>query len=284
MISGGEFQIRPAVLTDQRQIANLIHFSSQVHRHLDWRSPFDWIGTPPYLVLENRGEMIAALACPPDPPSVAWLRLFVNSGRLPVQESWQLLWEKAHAELAGKGHFVIAAIVLKDWLLDILISNGFTTRQSIIMLERDGGVPVNISQPSEISIRSMQPFDLPVVAEVDAAAFELLWQNALPVLERAYPQTEWATVAESNGQVIGYQLSTRHTLGLHLARLAIRPSAQGKGLGYALVADLIERANQRGITHLTVNTQSDNATSLKLYQRLDFRDTGERYQVFEKQV
>jgi ribosomal protein S18 acetylase RimI-like enzyme len=284
MISGGEFQIRPAVLTDQRQIANLIHFSSQVHRHLDWRSPFDWIGTPPYLVLENRGEMIAALACAPDPPAVAWLRLFVNSGRLPVQESWQLLWEKAHAELAGKGHFVIAAIVLKDWLLDILISNGFTTRQSIIMLERDGGVPVNSLQPSEISIRSMQPFDLPVVAEVDAAAFELLWQNALPVLERAYPQTEWATVAESNGQVIGYQLSTRHALGLHLARLAIRPSAQGKGLGYALVADLIERANQRGITHLTVNTQSDNATSLKLYQRLDFRDTGERYQVFEKQV
>jgi ribosomal protein S18 acetylase RimI-like enzyme len=284
MISGGEFQIRPAVLTDQRQIANLIHFSSQVHRHLDWRSPFDWIGTPPYLVLENRGEMIAALACAPDPPAVAWLRLFVNSGRLPVQESWQLLWEKAHAELAGKGHFVIAAIVLKDWLLDILISNGFTTRQSIIMLERDGGVPVNSPQPSEISIRSMQPFDLPVVAEVDAAAFELLWQNALPVLERAYPQTEWATVAESNGQVIGYQLSTRHALGLHLARLAVRPSAQGKGLGYALVADLIERANQRGITHLTVNTQSDNATSLKLYQRLDFRDTGERYQVFEKQV
>jgi ribosomal protein S18 acetylase RimI-like enzyme len=284
MISGGEFQIRPAVLTDQRQIANLIHFSSQVHRHLDWRSPFDWIGTPPYLVLENRGEMIAALACAPDPPAVAWLRLFVNSGRLPVQESWQLLWEKAHAELAGKGHFVFAAIVLKDWLLEILISNGFTTRQSIIMLERDGGVPVNSSQPPEISIRSMQPFDLPVVAEVDAAAFELLWQNALPVLERAYPQTEWATVAESNGQVIGYQLSTRHALGLHLARLAIRPSAQGKGLGYALVADLIERANQRGITHLTVNTQSDNATSLKLYQRLDFRDTGERYQVFEKQV
>jgi ribosomal protein S18 acetylase RimI-like enzyme len=127
----------------------------------------------------------------------------------------------------------------------------------------------------------MMPYDLPAVADVDASAFELLWQNTYPVLERAYPQAVWPTVAEMEGQLIGYQLSTRNPLGVHLARLAVRPAMQGNGLGYALVADLAEQAGGHGINHLTVNTQSDNGISLTLYQHLGFRETSERYQVYE---
>ena len=75
MMVGVDVRVRPAVLTDQRQIANLMHFSPTIHRHLDWRYPLDWIGSPPFFVLENQGQIISALACPPDPPSVAWVRL-----------------------------------------------------------------------------------------------------------------------------------------------------------------------------------------------------------------
>ena len=281
MISDASLQLRPAVLTDQREIASLIHFSPQVHRHLDWRNPLDWIGSPPYFVIENHGQVIAALGCPPDPPQIAWVRLFVNSGKIPVQNSWQMLWGRTRAELAGKGQFMIAAIVLQEWLKDILISSEFASHQSIVMLERIGGSAVSLVLPPEISLRAMMIYDLPTVAEVDASAFELLWQNSQAVLERAYPQAVWATVAEADGEVIGYQLSTHNPLGVHLARLAVRPAAQGKGLGYALVANLIEQAARHGISHLTVNTQDDNATSLALYQRMGFRETGERYPVYQ---
>jgi ribosomal protein S18 acetylase RimI-like enzyme len=284
MIAGVDLQVRPAVLTDQRQIANLIHFSPQVHRHLDWRSPLDWIGSPPFFVIESQGQVVAALGCPPEPPSVAWMRLFVNSGKIPVQDAWHILWDRAHAELAHKGKFVAVAIVLQDWLQGLLVSSGFTSRQSIVMLEREDRVPLDETLPPGVSMRPMMSFDLPVVAEVDALAFDVLWQNALPVLERAYPQAIWATVAEMDRCIIGYQLSTRNSLGVHLARLAVRPGVQGKGVGYALVADLVRQAGQHGLNHLTVNTQSDNAASLRLYQRLGFRETGERYQVYELQV
>jgi ribosomal-protein-alanine N-acetyltransferase len=283
MTNSGDLQVRPAVLTDQRQIANLIHFSAQVHRHLDWRNPLDWIGSPPFFVLENEGQVTAALGCPPDPPLVAWVRLFVDSGRIPVQDTWQILWEKAKAELVNKGRYSAAAIVLQDWLGDLLQSSGFTFRQAIVMLERKDNFPITLSLPPDVSMRTMMAFDLPSVADVDASAFELLWQNALPTLERAYPQAVWATVAEMKGQVIGYQLSTRNSMGIHLARLAVRPDMQGKRLGFALVADLIQKAALRGITHLTVNTQSDNVASLALYQRMGFHETGERYPVYEIQ-
>jgi len=284
MTVGLNTQVRPAVLTDQRQIANLMHISPHIHRHLDWRYPLDWLGTTPFYVLEDQGQVTAALACPPDPPQVAWVRLFANSGKYSLEESWQLLWEAARRDLQHKGHFSAAAIVLQDWFTALLFSSGFSSSQSIVMLERDEENPLAASLPAGLAIRGMLQYDLPSVAEVDASAFDLLWQNSQPSLEKAYPQAALASVAELDGQIVGYQISTRNPLGAHLARLAVRPEVQGHGVGLALVADLIRQAGLRGMSRLTVNTQSDNAVSLALYQRAGFHETGERYPVYVQQI
>ncbi len=281
---GVDFQVRPALVTDLRQLANLMHFSPYVHRHLDWRYPLDWIGASPFFVVEIKGEISAALACPPDPPMVAWVRLFINSGKMPVQESWRTLWELSHLELARKKQTMVAAIVLQDWLPELLLATGLTSHQSIVMLERDEPAAVEFDLPQGFSIRPMQLSDLPVVAEVDAAAFAPLWQNSVEALQLAYPQSVFPTVVEGNGLVVGYQLSTRNPLGAHLARLAVRSGFQGRGLGRALVADLIRQTGQHGMPHLTVNTQSDNATSLALYNHIGFHETGERFPVYQMQV
>jgi ribosomal protein S18 acetylase RimI-like enzyme len=284
MMVGLDVQVRSATLTDQRQIANLMHFSPYNHRHLDWRYPLDWLGSPPFFVLESQGQILSALACPPDPPMIAWVRLFVTSGKISLGEAWETLWQAARLELTRQGRFIVAAIVLQDWYHSLLIDSGFSSHQSIVMLEREGQMPIEVSLPPGYSIRSMLQYDLPAVAEVDAAAFDPLWQNSLPSLERAYPQAVLATVIEANGQVLGYQLSTRNPLGAHLARLAVRPELQGLGLGRAMIADLIQQADRHAMYRLTVNTQSDNAASLALYKTTGFRETGERFPVYQFQV
>jgi ribosomal protein S18 acetylase RimI-like enzyme len=284
MTVGVDVRLRSAVLPDRHQIANLMHSSPYLHRHLDWRYPLEWIGYAPFFVLEDHAQIISALACPPDPPQVAWVRLFVTSGMTSPVETWQPLWEATRPYLARKGGFVAAAIVLQDWYHSLLIASGFSSRQSIVMLERDGWDPIHISMPAGYSIRPMLPYDLPAVAQVDAAAFEQLWQNSLPALEQAYPQAVLATVAEADGQVQGYQLSTRNPFGAHLARLAVLPSLQGRGVGRALVSDLVQQAGRLGMARLTVNTQSDNAASLALYKKTGFHETGERYPVYQLQV
>jgi hypothetical protein len=38
--------VRPADSTDHQQLSNLIFFEARLHRHLDWRSPLDWLGEP----------------------------------------------------------------------------------------------------------------------------------------------------------------------------------------------------------------------------------------------
>ncbi len=56
--------IRSAQAEDRQNLANLIHFEEHVHRHLDWRGPLDWIGSQPYLVYEQRKQLLAALSLP----------------------------------------------------------------------------------------------------------------------------------------------------------------------------------------------------------------------------
>ena len=55
---------------------------------------------------------------------------------------------------------------------------------------------------------------------------------------------------------------------------------QRRGLGAALIEDLIANIPQGRERRLTVNTQSDNTASHALYSRLGFRRTGERFPVF----
>lgn len=280
MIHAG-LQVRHAVDQDHERIANLVFYESSSHRHLDWHSPLEWVGLPNYWVREEGRRITAALACPEDPPHVAWIRFFGYHQDLSVSEAWSSLWEAARSEIAlGNEKTYIAAIAVKRWFQSLLLSSGFELKQSIVLLELR---PDNIRMfpvPRGIRIRPMQDADLSAVAQVDLAAFGQFWHNTENVLQKARLQCASATVAEDDSGLIGYQLSTRNPLGAHLARLGVRPDAQGRGVGGALVSQLLQELNADQPGRLSVNTQSDNAASLALYKKLGFILTGENFPVF----
>jgi ribosomal-protein-alanine N-acetyltransferase len=277
-------KVRPAVTSDQEKIADLILFETHVHRHLDWRTPLDWIGFPPYWVLEEGGRLLGALACPPDPDSIAWIRLFVFTSHPAGLSVWSPLWKAAHGQLVETGGATVAVIATQRWFDSILIESGFDLNGHITLLEWSYQPPVHTPLPLNTNLRAMTFDDLPRVVEVDNAAFEPLWRNSLPALSKAYSQASHAFIIESGSDMLGYQLSTGAPLGAHLARLAVRPDAQGRGIGAALVCDLIDRILNSGGSRLTVNTQANNAASLALYHKLGFRHTGEQFPVYAYQV
>jgi ribosomal-protein-alanine N-acetyltransferase len=101
------------------------------------------------------------------------------------------------------------------------------------------------------------------------------------LLRQAIALADYLAVAEIEGRIVGYQLSTPGAAGAHLARLAVLPGWQCRGLGTALVADMITHYTAAGARQLTVNTQDTNLASLALYQRLGFALTGARYPVYQ---
>lgn len=271
--------VRPANLDDHQKLSNLIFFESRLHRHLDWRSPLEWLGAPFYWALDDGRQITAAMACPIEVAGIAWMRLFVHSSGWSAANAWNLLWQTARDEIAHTGGARVAVIAMQAWLQQILIASNFKNIQQIIMLDWHYQ-PWAGGEAQGVRIRKMIDSDLPNVERTDAASFDPLWQNSLETLHKAFAQSLIATVAENDDGIVGYQLSTGGGQRAHLARLAVHSTMQGRGVGRAILRDLFARLVEHGIFRLSVNTQSDNAVSLNLYQKMGFIRTGEQYPVY----
>jgi [ribosomal protein S18]-alanine N-acetyltransferase len=276
-----KYSLRPVLDIDRQRLANLLHFETHVHRHLDWRSPVDWIGHRPFVIAEKGQTLAGALACPPDPPGVAWIRMFAVSSRSKVDDIWNLLWPKAQAELHELRTSTVAAIPLHHWFKSILEKNHFAHIHNVILLMWESGQKLPDLEDSTVNVRPMNFDDLPAVMEVDNHAFNTIWQHSLESLKLAYKQSGIATVAEVEEMIVGYQMSTLNPMGGHLARLAVKPEFQGKGVGYGLVSDMLRQFQRKGALRVTVNTQQDNSASLYLYEKSGFRKTNEIYPVYQ---
>lgn len=275
-----EFTPRPATKADYSKLASLLSFQQHIHRHLDWRHSLDWLGTQPFWVLEKDGAIVSALACPTDPADVAWIRLFFSTPAVPTREAWEILFEHASAELAGQPNTRFAAVALQPWFANLLDQNGFQLFQEIVILAWENTPIAPVPLPPGVLIRPIDPMDIYTIAEIDARSFESLWINSAEAVDLAYQQSAYTTLAEKDGEILGYQFTTANPFNAHLARLAILPECQGQGIGKALVQDMMLYFQSRRVWQITVNTQSTNQNSLKLYQKTGFRLTGEKYPVY----
>jgi ribosomal protein S18 acetylase RimI-like enzyme len=95
-------------------------------------------------------------------------------------------------------------------------------------------------------------------------------------------------VAELDGQIAGVAALTQDQdaeyaqadwdpaeTAIVTHRLAVDPSAQGRGVAAALLEQAEQLAVQRGLKSLRVDTNSENAATQRLFPKLGYRFTGE---------
>ncbi len=282
MVTERRLSLRPANPTDRNAIMTLTRFEDHVHIHLDWKPVEDWLGSQPFLVAERGRRVMAALACPPDPPDTAWLRLFTLVPDVPMDEVWALLWERARAMLQATGVGTMAVLSMDEWVAELCARASFEQTHSVVVLSRGRGPLKPATAPGvPVNVRAASRADHPAIIAADLAAFQSPWRMSAELIELAMARADLLTVAELEGQVIGYQLTTPSHQGAHLARLAVLPNWQGRGIGGALVSHLIDHYTRRGAREITVNTQDSNAASLALYKRFGFALTQTRFPVYQ---
>ncbi|MFN2198069.1 MAG: GNAT family N-acetyltransferase [Anaerolineales bacterium] len=242
----------------------------------------DWLGSNPYFVLERNNRILSAMACPPDPPEIAWIRLFAVHAAISEREAWRTLWPATLDALQAQPEIErVGAIPLHGWFRDLLAREGFENNHNIVMLAWDGRELPEQRKVKDLNIRPMNFDDLPEVARIDHEAFIPIWRNSEDALSIAYRQASLATIAEYQEKMVGYQISTSNSMGGHLARLAVAPGYQGIGIGFNLVSDVLAHFKQRGANQVSVNTQGENLSSQALYKRIGFKYTGDIYPVYE---
>ena len=135
--------------------------------------------------------------------------------------------------------------------------------------------------PPNLHFRPVAAKDLTTLAAIEEAAFAPLWRHSAEAFNYAKGQAFSFDVAELDGQVVGFQLSTRNNYNsAHLARMTLHPSIQRQGIGAALLTHMLTNFKKRGITSVSLNTQLGNTAAQSLYKKFGFRATGERFPIW----
>ncbi|ODR99980.1 GNAT family acetyltransferase [Methyloceanibacter methanicus] len=134
----------------------------------------------------------------------------------------------------------------------------------------------------------------------DEAAWRHLWSGYVAFYEASVPEAvtaqTWArildpdspvfaTLARLDGTVLGFTVSVLHPStwtsapSCYLEDLFVAPQARGRGVGRALLDDLVSRAKQNGWSRLYWHTKATNETARRLYDRYTQADGFVRYRL-----
>lgn len=275
--------VRSARKEDQDSIEDFLERAAAVHRHLDWRTPLDWLGHKQFLIAEKDQKITSLLICTAEPNEVFWLRVFGSINFSSLKNNWQQLFNSFISQFTNqRPQPVIASIAYFDWMKNLLGDSQWKIHQRVIQLKWND---INLNKldrywPDDLAIRPMESADMEKVNKIDRDCFKFFWQQSNDVIYRAYKQSSYTTVAIQNNKIVGFQISSSHKSIAHLTRLAVSPKFQGQYIGQALVQNMLKHFRRPWIQEITVNTQEDNLISLNLYKKMGFESTGDNFPIY----
>ena len=266
--------IRPARNDDLPQLRYLMETSQRAHLALDWWSLDDWVGNPAFLVAQSDQRIVGFGMGVRDASPVAWLRALVaEDGSSPAVLLDVLIPPMLNA-LRVQGVPALACLAWAGWLSDQLPHYGFESVTRVMTLCKDDGIGPNRNSVAGLLVREAQPADLDAITALDHAAFDAEWWYGHNTFFRMLRDPARFVVVEQSGELVGYAFGDVSGLHAHVTRLAVHPARQRRGIGAQLLADLIAHFQAHDVARITVNTQTDNEASLRLYRRFGFAAMG----------
>jgi ribosomal-protein-alanine N-acetyltransferase len=118
----------------------------------------------------------------------------------------------------------------------------------------------------------MSVSDVPEVAAIESEVFGDPWSadSFLAEVERN-PEIGYPVVVRDDEGVVAYAVAWFIVDELHVGNVAVRPGAQGRGIGRAVMAALLREATRRGMVRATLEVRPSNQRAIALYQSFGFR-------------
>ena len=137
------------------------------------------------------------------------------------------------------------------------------------------------------AIRDAIAADLPMFDRIDRVADLQFPPGRLPEEEAEVEPAEylqaieggWLLVSTVEDAVVGYLWCVVYGTVLHLRQITVHPEQGRRGLGRALLAEMVQRALRKRMREITLTTFADIPWNAPFYQRVGFstNDTPERY-------
>jgi len=277
------WSVRPAQDSDLPDVRRVIETSRHAHLQLDWWTIEDWISNPGFLIAEQSERIVGFGLGVRDAAPVAWLRALVAQDGLGIGALLSALLPPMLTTLRRQGIRALNCMAWPTWLAEKLPEHRFRPLAQVLTL-RKNEMSLPPLSPCQASVRPANSTDLDAVTEIDHAAFGPDWWYSQTTFFRAMRSASRFAVAVRDSQPVGYAFAHTSGSNTHITRLAVHPSHQRQGIGALLMADLIKHARAQGMDTMSLNTQTHNQSSLRLYHRFGFSDTDTVITAFSRAV
>lgn len=266
-------EVRVAKRKDELAIKTFLSEKPFIHRHLDWRHPLDWISNNQLLLSINQmGKIEGVFCCSQEISNIFWIRIFACKQKNHLFSLWNDFLIFYNSILDKSERKNILSLAYHPWMVNLLELEGWKMIDNIVQFELKNKIFNEMQSPQSNSyIRKMVKGDLREAYQIDYERFDRTWQQTFNTFQLSYTQANYATVFVINGRLVGFQLSTFEGQRAHLARIAVDKDHSGRGIGTALINDLIQYCQGRNIKKISVNTQETNSHSISLYRKTGFQ-------------
>jgi [ribosomal protein S18]-alanine N-acetyltransferase len=132
-----------------------------------------------------------------------------------------------------------------------------------------------ISQPA--SIRTVDPLDLPRLAEVHAASFAEAWDVGAMASLLASPGAQGLlALRPASGEILGFVLLRSIAGEAEILTIAVKPEARRQGIGGRLLGAAIACAVETGALRLLLEVAANNEPAQALYLGAGFAEVAQR--------
>jgi ribosomal-protein-alanine N-acetyltransferase len=136
----------------------------------------------------------------------------------------------------------------------------------------------------EFMIRPMRLADVDSVAAIERDCFSDPWSSRAFASEvTGAGGRNWVWVVESRDEIIGYLVAWCIEDEIHLANIAVAPSARGHGVGRSLMDRLMQKARDRKAAWIALEVRMSNEEAKGLYEKLGFRSVAIRKLYYQRE-
>ncbi len=131
-------------------------------------------------------------------------------------------------------------------------------------------------------IRNACETDLDALETLERACFSLPWTREQLRAELPDERHEFLAAAAEDGSVLGYiGMMTVLDEG-YISNVAVAPAARRRGIGRALVREMLRRAERRELSFVTLEVRAHNDSAIALYAGEGFLPVGRRREYYER--
>jgi ribosomal-protein-alanine N-acetyltransferase len=130
--------------------------------------------------------------------------------------------------------------------------------------------PAPAGRPERMAIVRMSTNDIPDVTRIERTSFSTVWPSEAFYNELNTNKLAHYFVGRIDGRIVAYGGIWVILEDSHVTTVAVDPALRGRGLGEAMMLQLIDEGIERGAAWMTLEVRESNVSAQKLYRKYGF--------------